>query len=278
LHCLWCCNPESQAFAPEIEFLESHCQHCGQCIAACPKEAIYPDPFITGMEKIDRQRCDHCGECVLACPHEALRMLGEWRTVEQVLAEILRDADYYRKSGGGVTISGGEPLAQPAFTRLLLEACYDHNLHTAVETSGCVQWPLYESILPFSDLFLFDLKQMDSQLHRRLTGVPNETILENLRRLGSSGAALILRLPLIPGCNTSEAHFNAVAELAASVRAAEIHLMPFHQLGKDKYLRLGRTYSLDGEPGLRENPQGKEILRIARQILEARGLTVHVGG
>jgi pyruvate formate lyase activating enzyme len=204
--------------------------------------------------------------------------VGQRRTVEEVLAEVMRDAAYYRRSGGGLTLSGGEPLAQPAFAAALLRACYERNVHTAVETTGCVGWPLYEAVLPFTDLFLYDVKHMDPEAHRRLTGAPNDAILANARRLAAAGAKIILRMPLIPGHNLDGGNLRAVADLAASLGALEVHLMPFHQLGKDKYRRLDRGYELGDLAGLREAADGGERIRLAREIMGRRGLKVFVGG
>lgn len=278
LSCLWCCNPESQSFAPELEYRFSLCQHCGRCIAACPEKAIHSDPWAPAEEKINRSLCTLCGECVAVCPSGALKLIGQWMSVEEVLAEVGRDASYYRRSGGGVTLSGGEPLAQPDFTLELLRACYDRNIHTAVETSGAVSWRLYERILPFTDVFLYDIKHMDSEAHRRLTGAPNERILENARRLASAGAQMILRLPLIPGLNTDEDNLRAAARLAAELQVVEVHLMPFHQLGKDKYRQLGRVYTLETLTDLRQSAEGRAKIQQALEIMAAHGLETFVGG
>jgi pyruvate formate lyase activating enzyme len=278
LRCLWCCNPESQQAYPEVEFRERLCQHCGTCLSACPLGAINPDLWLTTGPKINLALCDNCGMCVERCPNGALRMVGQRRSVDEVLREVLRDAAYYRRSGGGVTLSGGEPMALPAFVTELLEACYQRNVHTAIETTGCVSWSLYEQVLPFTDLFLYDLKHVDCEAHRQLTGVPNTTILENARRLARAGASIILRVPLIPGCNLDDAHLSALADFAASLNVLEVHLMPFHQLGKDKYRRLSRSYRLGALRGLLEARDGPEKIRWAREIMARRGLEVFIGG
>lgn len=278
LRCPWCCNPESQSFLPEVEFRETLCHCCSLCIAVCPLGAINPDQGPSAAFKIDRLLCDHCGRCAEACPHGALRLVGEERSVEEVLLEVLKDAVYYRRSGGGVTLSGGEPMAQPDFSRELLRAFYDRNLHTALETTGCASWSRYEEVLPYTDLFLFDLKHLDPGTHLRLTGVSNETILENARRLAREGASITLRVPLLPDVNLEEGHLQAIAEFAVSIAVAEVHLMSFHQLGKDKYRRLDKSYSLKRLPGLRESPEGPQMIARALEIMSRHGLSAHEGG
>lgn len=277
LRCLWCCNPESQAPQPELEFRESLCRGSAACLAACPTPgAIRLDA--PGPGRIDRSLCTACGVCVAACPQGALRLVGQERSVADVMAEILKDAAYYRRSGGGLTLSGGEPLAQPAFARTLLAACHERNIHTALETTGCVSWPILEAVLSVTDLFLFDLKHMSSAEHRRLTGAPNERILDNARRLAATGAPMIVRVPLVPGLNTDVANLYATATFAAALRPQEVHVMPFHQFGRDKYARLGRRYGLEGLAGLRDTAQGQALIAQAQGIFERAGLRVFVGG
>lgn len=278
LRCQWCCNPESQSFAPEVEFRASLCQQCGRCLAVCPRGAVNPDLAVASECKIDRERCDICGRCAEECPSGALRVVGRWRTVTEVMAEVLRDAPFYRRSGGGLTLSGGEPLAQAAFAEELLRACYDHNVRTAVETCGLVGWPVFERVLPHTDLFLYDLKHLDPAEHEQLTGVSNRLILENARRLAQSGAKLVLRVPLISPLNTTPENLAATAQFAASLGLAEVHLMPFHQLGKDKYRRLGLEYGLGEARGMRDTPEGTALIGLARTAFERRGLEVHIGG
>lgn len=169
-------------------------------------------------------------------------------------------------------------MTQPEFTFKILKACYEHNIHTALETTGGARWNLYEKIIPVTDLFLYDLKHMDSRIHEKLTGVPNQQILDNARRIRQSGKEVIIRVPFIPGINTDEQNLNALAEFTASIQPLEIHLMPFHQLGKDKYDRLGLPYSLKDHPSLHELADGSELLDYARQILAKYNIPVFIGG
>ena len=278
LSCQWCCNPESQFPQPEIEFRETLCQHCGRCISACPQGAIDADPWSPSSSKINRLLCDMCGQCVKKCPSDALNIIGEWFSVEEVLAEVLRDSSYYRRSGGGVTISGGEPLAQQDFTKELLKACCERNIHTAIETSGFADWFQFEEILPFTDLFLYDIKHMDNEIHIQQTGVPNIKILDNASSLSQAGASIILRVPLIPGNNLRESNLQAIGELARKLNVLEVHLMPFHQLGKDKYIRLGRGYMASDVLGLRQEQDGHAKICHASEIMKQSGLRVFIGG
>ncbi|MHB1415718.1 MAG: glycyl-radical enzyme activating protein [Chloroflexota bacterium] len=278
LRCLWCCNPESQRQAVEIEFRRPLCRECGACLATCPAGAINADLSATTGPKIDREKCDLCGACVEACPTGALHAAGQWYSVEEALAMVMRDAPYYRRSGGGVTLSGGEPLMQPEFAEGLLRACYEQNVHTTVETSGLAAWSVFERIIPYTDLVLFDLKQMDEEAHIRLTGVPNRPILQNARNLAERGVALIFRVPLIPDENTQTDNLLATADFAGSLGVGEIHLMPFHQLGKDKYRRLDREYTLADRQGMQDSEEGVDEIRRARDRLAARGFTVWIGG
>jgi pyruvate formate lyase activating enzyme len=278
LRCIWCCNPESQTLVAEIEFHHHLCTQCGKCVTACPTGAINPDLLLLNSPKINQKKCQHCGACVDVCPSNALKRIGEWYTPEQVLHEVMKDAAVFRRSGGGVTLSGGEPMTQPEFTYEILHKCYEQNIHTAIETTGAVRWNLYEKILPVTDLFLFDIKHMDSHIHEKLTGVPNEQILENARQISRNGKDIIIRIPFIPGINTNEPNLHALAEFTASIRPLEIHLMPFHQLGKDKYERLGLPYLLKEHPTLHELENGSELLNNARKILLKNNIPVFIGG
>jgi len=216
--------------------------------------------------------------CVRACPSGALRAVGERLTVEEALARVRRDAPFYRRSGGGVTLSGGEPLAQWRFARALAQACYEENVSVVLETTGCASWDAFAAVLEFTDLVLYDLKHTDDAAHRAGTGVGSALILANLRRLADRGVPFILRLPLIPDYNLEAGHLRAAAGLAAELGAREVHLMPFHQLAREKYRRLGRPYALADLPGLRDTVAGREEIERARRIVEEFGVPVAVGG
>jgi pyruvate formate lyase activating enzyme len=273
LACAWCCNPESQARSPELVWVRERCLGCDGCLEVCPRDALGTGE---GGRTIDRAACDGCGRCAERCPGGALNLLGRWVTVDEVLAEVARDALYFEGSGGGLTLSGGEPLAQPEFAAELLRRykCEEKGRHTAVETCGYAEWGVVERIAPLVDLFLYDLKVMAPEAHVRLTGRDNRPILANAERLARGGHGLVLRLPLIGGVNDSEANLTATAEFARSLPGVtRIDLLPYHRLGEPKYGRLARDYPLAGRPAFPE-----ERVAWAKGVLEAGGLTVHVGG
>ncbi|HHX74752.1 MAG TPA: glycyl-radical enzyme activating protein [Firmicutes bacterium] len=257
LSCLWCHSPESQYYEPKVAWFATRCigtEVCGQCITACPQQAIALGERVTSpaekkeiqLIQIDRTLCDDCGLCVAACPARALCLTTTEMTLDEVMAAIEKDRAYYEKSGGGVTISGGEPMVQHEFTLALLTACKEAALHTCLDTTGFAKFELYEKVLPFVDLFLYDLKHMDTKRSQRLTGVPNELILANARKLAAAGARLQIRMPIIPRLNDTEENLQATAtfcrELGQAVHLVQI--LPYHRLGAVKYDRIGRKYKL----------------------------------
>ncbi len=274
LRCRWCCNPESQSGRPELIWVGERCLGCDLCLDACEKAALSTEA--TGGKAIDRERCDVCGVCAQRCPGEALNLIGRWVTVDEVLAEVTRDALYFEASGGGLTLSGGEPLAQPDFAAELLRRYKreEKGGHTAVETCGFVAWPVIERVAPDVDLFLYDLKHLDPEEHRRLTGEGNQLVLDNARRLAAAGYAMVMRLPLIAGVNDRREHLEDAADFILSLPGVRrLDLLPYHRLGEPKYRRLGKDYALEGEPPL----DSRQVARAA-EILSAKGLEVNIGG
>ena len=238
LRCRWCHNPESQAAESSLSFLPDRCLGCGACAAACPEGAHQTDA--QGRHVLDRTLCHRCGRCAAACPSGALELVGRDAAVEEILATVLRDRPFYATSGGGLTLSGGEPLAQFEAAVALLTLARRERLHSVVDTCGHVPWSCFAGVLPLVDLFLYDLKETDSELHRRFTGVDNRLILDNLRRLHDAGAAVRVRLPIVPGGNDRPEHFAAVAALARSLPLlAGFELLPYHPLGRSKWQRFG---------------------------------------
>lgn len=244
LDCVWCHNPESKSPKPQL-FLNSRlCVGCGACLAACEKQLHHFEE--NGSHVIDRTRCGACGACVDACVG-ALEMSGNPMTVEEILAEVRKDKAFYDNSGGGMTVSGGEPLFHPAFTLALLKAAKEEGLHTCIETSGFAAWKDVEALIPYVDLFLWDVKETDAALHKQFTGVDNARILENLHRLDAAGAKMVLRCPIIPGYNARPEHLAGIAALANSLTNVQrIDVEPYHPLGSSKSAAIGESYALDG--------------------------------
>ena len=270
LRCWWCHNPESQAAGLELIRWPQRCIGCGACLEACPAGAITP------AGDVDPARCTLCGACVDACHAQARQLVGRDMTVAQALAELERDRPFYDQSGGGVTISGGEPLAQPDFLLALLRACRQADLHTALDTCGHAPWPLLDAVRPYVGLFLYDLKLIDPGRHRQVTGVSNELILDNLRALAAHGHRLILRLPVIPGVNDDDDNIRRVAALAAIER---VDLLPYHRTALDKY-RRPRTGGFETRPYPHPDlaPPTPDRLAEIAGIFCAHHLTVHIGG
>ncbi|MEA3344812.1 MAG: glycyl-radical enzyme activating protein [Chloroflexota bacterium] len=266
LHCPWCHNPEGISREPQLLFNPMKCTECGDCVEVCPQRALQ---LVDGELVIDRKRCEVSGSCTEVCYAGALEIAGRQVTVEEVMEEILRDGPFYETSGGGMTLSGGEPLAQPSFTRVLLRAAKCEGIHTALDTTGFASWRQLERLLPDVDLFLYDLKQMDSERHKALTGVPNERILENLRRLDDAGQPIWIRIPLIPGQNDGEANYHALGEFLSDLKHVErIEILRYHSFAESKYEHLGLDYSLKGL----EMPTEEEA-ESRRQILLNYGLS-----
>lgn len=274
LRCLWCCNPESQEFSPQIFWDKVECLHCGLCVEICPNQAVGFEDH--GNRIVDPKRCQVCGLCAERCPGEAVKMAGRRVTVEEVLEEVGKDAVYFSRSGGGLTLSGGEPLAQPDFAYQLLRAykTSEYGLHTTVDTCGNVPWSTLERFLDYVDLFLYDVKQMDSEKHHRLTGVRNKPILENLERLAETAKEVVVRVPLIPGCNDDEDNIRRTAEFAQDLpRINRLDLLPYHRLGEPKYRRLAVDYPLQ-----ETKTQPNEVVERLKAIVEDYGLIVQIGG
>lgn len=274
LACRWCCNPESQAGRPELVWVGERCLGCDLCLSVCEQSAL--GAAADGGRTIDRERCDCCGACARRCPGEALNLIGRRVSVDEVLEEVARDALYFEASGGGLTLSGGEPLAQPDFAAELLRRYKreERGGHTAVETCGFVAWPVIERVAPDVDLFLYDLKHLDPLEHRRLTGQSNQLVLDNARRLAAAGSAMVMRLPLIAGVNDRCEQLEAAADFILSLPGVRrLDLLPYHRLGEPKYRRLGKAYPLADEPSL----SSEQVARAA-EILAAKGLEVTIGG
>ena len=225
LRCKWCHNPESQSFEKQMMFYKDKCTGCGKCREVCPNHL---------------QSCDFCGKCELYCPADARKVCGREYTPAEVFAEVIKDKAFYDNSGGGVTFSGGECMLQLDFLREILEKCKSAGIHTAVDTAGNVPWKSFEKILPFTDLFLYDIKAFGAELHRKGTGVSNELILENLKNL-SGRADIIVRIPVIGGYNDNDEEIRQIADFLKQIKIIKAELLPYHAMGEHKYTALGRN-------------------------------------
>lgn len=243
LRCAWCHNPEGLSRMVQVAFHADQCVHCGRCVPACSKGC---HQVSADAHKLNRAECVLCTECTAVCPVNALRVMGRVVSVEEVLADVLKDQLFYVQSGGGMTLSGGEPFYQSEFTLALLKAGKQAGLHTCVETSGFCPQKVIEEASEVTDLFLFDVKETDPIRHKQFTGVDNALIVSNLRHLNKLGVPVILRCPIIPGYNARQEHLEGIAALANSLsNVQEIHLEPYHPFGVDKYANLGMEAEYD---------------------------------
>lgn len=245
LKCLWCSNPESQNTYSEVMYDERICRRCGVCIETCPNRAL---SFGTnGLIEFDRRYCNGCGFCARACNFKAITLVGKWMSVDEVIREILRDLTFYKCSGGGATLGGGEPLRQPDFVFELLERCKELHIHTAIETAGLASWDTMQKLVPLLDLIYYDIKQIDPDKHKRLTGVDNLLIQRNLSKLAKIHPNITVRYPLIKGYNDAEEDLLALTDWVNKYMPVPvIELSPYHGYGQRKYQMLWKSYSLQG--------------------------------
>lgn len=283
LRCPWCHSPESWEFHSELNWMSIRClgiDACGECLGVCPHDAITRGPIkqtAAGEEfvypHVDKSKCNECGACAEACKADALYMCGTDRTVDEVMHRLLRDKPFFDESGGGVTVSGGECLCQPEFTLELLKRCKDNAIHTTVDTTGSVKWEIIKKVLPYIDLFLYDLKCMDSDLHKRVTGVPNERILENAGKIARAGSRFWIRIPVIPLLNESEEHFEKYGAFLSEIKDSVdiIQLLPYHKMGVSKHDRL-----LKNEKIFVAQLPTDSLMQARKEQLEGYGLRVRI--
>jgi len=270
LRCKWCSNPESLNPYPEIMVREARCNGCGKCVEVCVPGAITLDKTSV---LADRSRCDLCLKCAEACLPSAIEITGQYMSVEETIEECGKDELFYLNSGGGVTLSGGEPLHQPEFALNLLKACKERGLSTALDTSGYASWDVLDSVLQYTDLILYDIKHIDSEMHYSGTGVKSDIILENLKRIvGDKRARVWIRVPIIPDYNDSVQYVERLAVVLSKVPVEKISLLGYHEWGKAKYKALGKDYPLDGCV-----PPSQERLEKLRDFMQSKGLEVTVG-
>lgn len=242
LSCWWCCNPESQKLEPQLAFIEKNCQHCLSCVAVCPSNVHFVKD---DKHNLQFDLCSHCGDCLAVCPHNALKMYGKEMSVDDVMKSVLQDRPYYVKSGGGMTLSGGDPTTQFDFSLALLQAAKRNSIHTCLETAGYVTAEKMEQLCPVVDTFLFDFKLYDDNLSRKYIGVSTNRILSNLELLNQCGATLILRCPIVPGINDTTAHFSKIVELTRLFKnITAVHILAYHDFGRNKAANIGAVYPI----------------------------------
>jgi len=239
LNCFWCCNPESQRPVHELLYSESLCINCGRCVTVCPNAAVGRGP--DGFPEINRDFCVACGECVMHCTAYARSVAGRTVTVGELMDTVMKDQLFYRNSGGGVTLSGGEPTAQSQLCQALLTECHRHGVNTVLDTCGYARWEVLEPILVHVDLVHYDLKHLEDARHLAGTGASNEIIIENAQRIARYGIPTVIRVPLIPGYNDAPDHIDMLGKFVKSLHMTRIDILPYHQLGENKYKSLGRV-------------------------------------
>jgi len=270
LRCKWCSNPESVVPQPEIMVREARCNGCRRCIEVCSPGAL--SLASTGLW-LDREKCDLCLKCIDACWEDAIEVAGRYMSLEEVIDECRKDELFYHNSGGGITLSGGEPLLQADFALALLNRFKILGLNTALDTCGQVQWPVLEKALESADLVLFDIKHLDPAEHRDGTGVDNKLILANFEKAMNSGKARIwVRVPVIPGYNDSNQYMEELAGRLKGMRAEKLSLLGYHEWGRAKYQSLGKAYQLSGRKPLDDHRLGEII-----EIFKAKGLDATAG-
>ena len=271
LRCFWCQNPEGLSSRPQLDFVASRCTRCGECAKVCPVGAHV---FDTDAHVIRRESCTLCGACAEVCLTGALTLVGEDKSAEEIVGIAAQDRVYYEQPGGGVTLSGGEPLMQPEFAGDLLAACREKGIHTAVDTSLHCAPEVLDRILPLTDLFLIDIKHLDSVRHQEATGVGNEQILANAATLSAVATPIVVRVPVVPSFNDSTDAIRAIAEFASRFRKLEyLELLPVHRLGESKYRSLGMEIQTSHlEPFSQERMT--ELADAARTV----GIPVRVAG
>lgn len=270
LNCRWCANPESKLPEKQIIHTPSSCIRCLSCVNVCPAHAIVLED---GSVRLRNDRCTHCLSCVAACPTHALSAEGQEYTLDELIAEVKRDLPFMEKSGGGVTLSGGEPLLQKAFTLNFLKRLKEEHIHTVVETTAYTDTEYFKQLIPYVDLFYIDLKHPDDDLHRCMTDVSNQIILEHIRYAVLSEKDVVVRIPVIPRFNHSVGTAQRYTEVLTELGVTTVHLLPFHQMGLGKWEALGLDYLYRNDRNMR-----KEEVSEMKAVFERAGFQVQIGG
>ncbi|MFO7965604.1 MAG: glycyl-radical enzyme activating protein [Desulfobacterales bacterium] len=282
MSCHWCHNPETIAPYPEIYWKSRLCHQCGACLEACPNEAIYPPIPLdqtqdenVSYHKINRSRCDRCFKCVEACPYGALSIVGKPMSIEEILTEVEKDRMFYENSGGGMTLSGGEPTSHPAFSKELLIAAKKSGIHTCLDTNGFCAQAVLENLLPYVDIVLFDIKHIDAAKHENATGVSNDIVLANLSMLLTTGKEVWVRIPVIPGFNNTMDFHEAASDYLYHLKGniARVDLLPYHNYCQDKYAWLGIDWVLKEAEAIEPS-----FLEIPADVYRQKGFYTTIGG
>lgn len=270
LRCLWCSNPESQHQYEELMFNNKNCIGCHNCENVCEYDAIKFDDIY----RIDKLRCINCNKCIDVCYANALVNVGENKTVGEVLEIIKKDSVQFRRSGGGVTLSGGEPLMQPKFSKELLKACKESLINTAIETTAFAESSAINEVFPWVDLALIDIKNINDEKHKKYVGQSNKKILKNIKLIDSLCKNIIIRVPIIPNFNCDEESIREIARFSKSLNnLVEIHILPYHKLGVNKYECLGRDYKMQGDI----TTPNKETMEKLKNVIEKEGVKCNIG-
>lgn len=274
LSCVWCHSPESRLSAPELLYQSDRCNGCQLCIEICPQKALSMGRFgERDVAVLDSSLCDTCGKCVDVCYPGALKLAGNTVRVGDIVSQVAQDLPFFQGSGGGVTLSGGEPARQFEFSYNFLLGCQEQGIHTALETTGYARWDVISALASVSDLLLYDLKFFDGDSHFKYTGVPNKLILDNLRRLAKEDHEIQVRVPCIPGVNDSPQQISSTAQFVAEVGIERIVLLPYNGAAGAKYEWIGMDYELDGV-----ETQSDEYMNRLSDLCRQEGLSVQVGG
>ncbi|MFX0005541.1 MAG: glycyl-radical enzyme activating protein [Candidatus Hermodarchaeota archaeon] len=266
LRCKWCSNPESINPFPELILRRDRCDQCKQCIEICSPNAIFFDDNII---QIYRSKCNLCMKCIEVCPSDVINSTGKKVSIDDIISEVMQDELFYNNSGGGVTISGGEPLYQIEFTLNLLKEFKKKSLHTTLDTTGYASGKDFEKILPYTDLILFDIKHLDSKIHQKYTGIPNETILDNFERCLKHNQKIWVRVPIIPNFNDSIQYIESLAKFLSNKLIDKVSLLKYHEWGKHKYKFLDRDYPLKNAYFINQ-----DLILKFKKMLESYGLNV----
>lgn len=263
LRCKWCANPESWGEKPELFYIKSRCIHCKTCVKVCKNGEVQEK---NGEIIVDHRKCTEDLQWTQACPTGAMCVKGHCMTGDEVLKEIRKDKVFYQYSDGGVTFSGGEPLLQVDFLTEVLKTCKEEGMNTTVETSGAVPWESFEKVMPYVDLFLFDVKTMDEEIHKQYIGTSNRRILENLKNLAQAGCNIMVRTPMIPGVNNRQEDIRKIMKYLKNCKICKYNVLPFHQYGSGKYESIGREYSMK-----EVIPEQEERIKKIYDLIEQEG-------